>query len=323
MMNVGVLGSGFIAGVFTDGVKKSYKDVKLYAMWGIVKEDVLKFTDYEKHYFDIDEFMNDPKIDVVYIGLPNSVHYEYAMKALKAGKHVLCEKPFCTTYKEAKSLIDYAKKHKLFLYETMMTKHAPNFQKIKNAIKDLGDIKIVECNFTQYSRRYDKFKNGITLPAFNYKLAGGALMDLGVYNVHFIVDLFGSPKSVHYYPNIEKNIDTAGVLVLDYGKFKAISTAAKNCAAESFALIQGDKGHIRLNSTTSRVSSYSIIMNDGKRKDFADKDQSEFAGWKTLYDDFRKIYNKKDYETCYKYLEDTLKVAKVLEDARKSAKMKF
>lgn len=322
-MNVGVLGSGFIAGVFTENVKKFYKDVNLYAMWGIVKDDVLSFTDYQKHYFDINEFMNDPKIDVVYVALPNTVHYEYAMKTLKAGKHVLCEKPFCVTYKQSKTLVDYAKKHKLFLYETMMTSHSPNLERIRKAIKEIGEVKIVECNFSQYSRRYDKFKKGIILPAFDYKLAGGALMDLNVYSVQFIVNLFGMPKKTLYYPNIKRNIDTSGILMLDYGKFKAVSIAAKDCATDSFALIQGDKGRIRLNSTTSRVSSYSVIMNDGKRKDYEDKDHSEFAGWKTLYDDFMKVYKNKDYKTCYKYLDNTLKVVKILDDARRSANMKF
>lgn len=322
-MNVGVLGTGLIAGVFSKNVKKHYKDVSLYAIWGRTKENVLKFSEYKKHYFDIDEFMNDKNIDVVYVALPNAVHYEYALKALKAGKHVLCEKPFCVTYKEAKALSNYAKKHKLLLYNTMMTSHSPNLKKIKKEIINIGEIKLIECNFSQYSRRYNNFKKGIILPAFDYKLAGGALMDINIYNIHFIVDIFGAPKKVQYYPNIERNIDTSGILLLDYGKFKAVSIAAKDSAADSFALIQGDKGRIKLNSTTSRMSSFSLIMNDGKRKDFVDKDQSEFASWKPLYDEFRKIYKNKDYKSCYKYLDNTLIVMKVLSDARKSANMKF
>lgn len=321
-MKIGVIGSGFIIGVFTEGMKQ-YKNVELYAIWGRHEEKIKSFDCFKKYYTNIDDFYNDKEIDVVYVAVPNSLHYEYAMKALKAGKHVLCEKPFCQTYKQTKALIDYAKKKKLFLFETIMTKHAKNFEKIKKAVNDIGDIKLVEVNLSQYSRRYDKFKAGTTLPAFDYKLAGGALMDMGVYNIHFVVDIFGSPKKVTYFPNIEKNVDTSGVCVLDYGKFKASIITAKDCKTQCFGLIQGDKGYIRLNTETSRLASYSIIMNDGKRKDVDDKDQSEFAGWKTLYDAFMKIYKNKDYETCYEYLEDTLRVQKVLDAARASANMKF
>ena len=78
-------------------------------MWGKQFE-----KEFDYYTTDLDKFLNDEKIDVVYIGLPNALHYEYAMKALKHGKHVILEKPFTVHYDESKKLIDYAKKHKLF-----------------------------------------------------------------------------------------------------------------------------------------------------------------------------------------------------------------
>lgn len=321
-MRIGVLGSGFIVSVFVNGMKQ-YKDVKLEAIWGRHKEKIESFKEFNKYYTNIDEFMNDSNIDVVYVALPNSLHYEYAYKALKAGKHVLLEKPFCTTYKEAKTLCDYALKHNLLLFETIMTKHSKAYNKLQNYIKELGEIKIVTGNFSQYSRRYDKFKNGTTLPAFDYKLAGGALMDLGVYNIHFVVDIFGLPKKVNYYPNIVKNVDTSGVLILDYGTFKASLVNAKDCKGPSNAVIEGDKGYIKIGETTSRCASFVYKTNQGKTISFEDNDKTEFAAWKTLYDAFMKLYKKKDFETCAEYLKDTLNVQKVLEQARISANMKF
>lgn len=321
-MKIGVIGSGFIVDVFVKGMK-AYKDVELYAIWGRHEEKIKQFKSFKKYYTNIDDFYNDENIDVVYVAVPNSLHYEYSLKALKSNKHVLCEKPFCQTYKQAKTLIDYAKKNKLLLFETIMTKHARNYKQIQKLVDKLGSIKMVEANYSQYSRRYDKFKNGLTLPAFDYKMAGGALMDLGVYNIHFVSGIFGMPSKISYYPNIEKNVDTSGVLILDYKKFKATLVACKDCKVDSYALIQGDKGYIRLNTTTSRCASYSIVLNDGYRKDVQDKDLSEFAGWKTLYDEFMKLYKKKDYKTCYEYLKQTLIVQKILDGARSSAKMKF
>ena len=320
-MNIGILGSGFIVDVFCEN-SKMYKDINTYAIWGRHEEKIKKFTNFKKYYTNVDEFFNDKNIDVVYVALPNSLHFEYAHKALKAGKHVLLEKPFCLTTKQAKTLMDYAKKQKLFLFETIMTLHAPNYIKLKSFINKIGEIKMVDANFSQYSRRYEKFKNGITLPAFDYKLAGGALLDLGVYNIHFVCGLFGKPKAVNYYPNILKKVDTSGVLVLDYGKFKANLVAAKDCKAECFATIQGDKGYIKVNSTTSRCSSFDIVYNDGTKKSFVGED-GEFVAWKTLYGDIIKIYKKKDYDACYKLLDNTLIVQKVLEQAIKNGKLNY
>ena len=127
-MNIGILGSGFIVDVFVKNAS-IYKDFKLYAIWGRHEDKIKKYDCFKLYTTDIDEFLNDPNIDVVYVALPNSLHYEYAYKALKAGKHVMLEKPFCQNYKQAKTLVDYAKKHNLLLFETIMTKHSKLYKK--------------------------------------------------------------------------------------------------------------------------------------------------------------------------------------------------
>ena len=320
-MNIGILGSGFIVDVFVKN-SKMYKEFNLYAIWGRHEEKIRQYEGFKLYTTDINEFLNDSNIDVVYIALPNALHYEYAYKALKAGKHVLLEKPFCTSVRQAKTLINYAKKHNLIIYETAMTPHSPNYQKAKKYINEIGEIKMIDINFSQYSRRYEKFKNGIILPAFDYKLAGGSLLDLGVYSIHFVVGMFGLPKHTMYFPNISRNVDTSGVLVLDYGKFKANMVSSKDTEAPAYALVQGDKGYIRCNSTTSRCASFDIIMNDGKTISF-ETENNEFSGWKTLYSDFIKLYKRKDLKTFYNLLDETLMVQKVLDDARKFANMKY
>lgn len=314
-MNIGVIGSGFIVDIFCKN-SSMYKELNLYAIWGRHEDKIRRFNNFTKYYTDLDSFLNDKKIDVVYIALPNSLHFEYALKALKANKHVMLEKPFCTNIKDAKTLINLAKKKKLFLFETIMTIHSPKYIEMKKYIDKIGSIKMIDINFSQYSRKYEKFLNGIVLPAFDYQLARGALMDLGVYSIHFVCGLLGKPKNVVYYPNIKRKIDTSGVLIMDYGPFKATLISSKDTRANSYALIQGDKGCLRLNSTTSRCSSFDYIQNDGTIKSFVGED-SEFVGWKYLYGDIIKILKKKDYKTCYKLLNNTLIVQKVLEDARK------
>lgn len=318
-MNVGIIGSGFIVDVFCKNCKM-FKELKPYAIWGRHKEKIESFSGFKRYYTDINDFLDDKNIDVVYIALPNSLHFEYALKALKAKKHVLLEKPFCTSIKEAKTLINYAKKNHLLLYEAIMTLHAPNYLKAKSYINKLGNIKMIDINFSQFSRKYNKFLEGDIKPAFDYKLAGGALMDLGVYSIHFVCGLFGKPRDVIYYPNIVNYVDTSGVLVLDYKTFKASLIFSKDSSSPSHATIQGDKGYIQFNTTTSRCSSFNLVTNDGKRKEFNGED-GEFVGWKTLYKDFINIYKNKDYDTCYKLLNNTIMVQQVLDKARISGNL--
>ena len=319
-MNIGVIGSGFIVETFI-GTSKLIKDFHLTAIWGRHKAKLLKFKDEFDYYTtDLEKILSDKNIDVIYIALPNSLHYEYALKALKHHKHVIVEKPFTVHYKDAKKLVDYAKDNDLLLFEAITTMHNPMYRKMKKLVNKLGDIKIVQANFSQYSRRYDRFKNGEVLPVFNSRLAGGALLDLNVYNVHFVVGMFGKPKKVKYYPNKEKGVDTSGILILDYGKFKATLTAAKDCSGDNFVLIEGDKGNIRCNTTSSRCGSYTLNLHGKESETFYDQDE-EFGAWIYEMKEFNRLYKNMDLKKNYEYNKDTLLVVKVLEDSLKSAKI--
>ncbi|MBR4422210.1 MAG: Gfo/Idh/MocA family oxidoreductase, partial [Erysipelotrichaceae bacterium] len=109
-INIGILGSGFIVPVFIE-MSKLYRQYHLRAIWGRHEEKLLTFKEeFEYYTTDLEAFLSDEKIDVVYIALPNALHYEYALKALEHGKHVILEKPFTVHKKEAKKLIDLAKK---------------------------------------------------------------------------------------------------------------------------------------------------------------------------------------------------------------------
>ena len=90
------------------------------------------------------------------------------------------------------------------------------------------------------SHRYNAFKEEKILPVFDPKKGGGALMDLNLYNIHFIVGLFGVPKSVEYLANIQRDVYTSGILLLDYGDFKVLSIAAKDSGAPVTSTIEGE-----------------------------------------------------------------------------------
>lgn len=321
-MNIGVIGSGFIVGVFVE-CSKRFKNYNLRGIWGRHIEKLNNFkNDFSYVTTDIEMLLCDPLIDVIYVALPNGLHYEYAMKALKHGKDVLLEKPFTVTYKQARTLINYANKHNLLCIEAITTRYNPTYLKMKKEVSKLGEIKMIDCNFSQYSRRYNKFKNGEILPVFNHKLAGGALLDLNVYNIHFVVMMFGKPIKVEYYPNMMKSIDTSGVLILDYGSFKARLVGCKDCQSKSYCLVQGDEGYLISNSTASRCAGYSLVLNNGKRVDY-DSEDSEFVGFVSEFKAFEKLYKTKDKKLINYYNDETIMVSKILEAALNSGKIKY
>ena len=324
MIRVGIIGSGFIVPIFIETTKL----VKGFRYVGIAspQEEQLKALK-EKYgigYYSLnnDDVLSDPDIDVIYIGVPNGLHYEIAKKALENNKHVILEKPFVPYYSQAKKLIDLAKKKNRIIFDAVTMLHMPNYAKIKELTEQVGEIRMVDINFSQYSSRYDKFKKGIILPAFDRKLAGGALMDLGIYNINFVTGLFGEPKKVNYYPNMLKGVDTSGVLVLDYKTFKVNAVCAKDCRAPLLTCIQGDKGCLRSEDASSVIAKFSHIFNDGKKKEYALNKHPEIPHYHE-YMVFKKLFSEMDLKKAQELNEQTLLSVKVLEKALKSADISF
>ena len=243
-MKVGIAGSGMIVPTFLDAAAlvDTMEIGAIYARNAEKRKELSEKYKIPTVYDSYEKLLADPQIDVIYVALPNLLHHSFARQALEAGKHVILEKPFTVTWAEAKELADLAHEKKLYLFEAITTLFNPNYIKMQELLPNLGDIKIVESNFSQYSSRYDAFKKGIIAPVFDPEQAGGAFLDLNIYNVHLVAGLFGKPKAAHYYPNMERGIDTSGILILEYEGFQAVCIGAKDCGAPAGASIQGTKG---------------------------------------------------------------------------------
>ena len=207
-------------------------------------------------------------VDVVYIAVPNLQHVRFARVALEAGKHVIVEKPLAPSAAQTEELVALARHKKVFLFEAVTTQYLENYAKIRELLPRVGTVRLVQCNFSQYSSRYDAFCAGDVQPAFDPACAGGALMDLGVYNVSYIVGLFGEPNQAKYTANMERGIDTSGILTMDYSGFKAVSIAAKDCAAPARYIIQGTKGYIMQKSTANCCGGITFHPNEGKEEHY-------------------------------------------------------
>ena len=265
---------------------------------------------------DYEEILANPTVDTIYIGTPNHTHYDYARKALLAGKHIICEKPFTLLASELEDLVTIAEQKKLFLLEAITNQYLGNFQFLKEQLAQVGEVKIVSCNYSQYSSRYDAFKRGEIAPAFNPEMGGGALRDLNIYNIHLVVGLFGAPQSVQYLANIERDVDTSGMLVMDYGDFKAVCIGAKDCSAEIRSTIQGNKGSLAVLGPTNAMPEVSMTLN-GQDTQVVNQNLPKHR----MYDEFvafEAMMRNQDFTNAKAQLDHSRTVIQVLDQAVKS-----
>lgn len=321
-MRFGTIGTGYIVRAFLDGVYKN--EACLEAVYSRKEETGMAFAKaygVTKVYTDIIDLYRDEDIDVIYVASPNSLHFSQSLEALKHGKHVVVEKPMTSTVEECEILINEAKKRGLFLFEAITNQHLPNYHWIQENLSKIGRIRFVQCNYSQYSSRYDALLAGQTPNVFNPKYSGGALYDINLYNIHFVTGLFGQPNQVHYHCNKHENgIDLSGVAILTYPDFIATCVGAKDSASMNHAQIQGEKGYIYVSQGANGCRS--VELHIGKQVEtFNEQADDNLLYYENI--DFKKIIETKDYEKRDFFLDESLVCMKVLCEARKSAEIKF
>lgn len=327
-MKLAILGTGFIVREGALPALQSVPEIEVTAIFArprsqAVAESLAVQYKIPQVYTDYDELLADKSIDFVYIGLTNSVHYEFGKKALLAGKHVIMEKPFASTVAEVKELCELALQYKLYMFEAVTLLYMPNYQAIKEQLPKLGRITAVQANYSQYSSRYDKYLAGDVQPAFDPELSGGALYDINIYNLNFIIGLFGAPAAVTYTPNIGFNgIDTSGVLQLKYPDFTAFALGAKDSESPCFITVQGEKGWLRVEGAPNELKAFSVSLHGSHQTTryelnrYAQRMIHEFK-------EFARIYQQGDYSSMANGLDTSLIVMAAAESARKGAGIVF
>ncbi|GAA0377691.1 Gfo/Idh/MocA family protein [Bacillus horti] len=325
-MKLGIVGAGKIVIDLLSFIHE-IPDISVQGICGTSKSEH-KLRDLQQQYeipaiYTDFSRMLENDVDTIYVALPNHLHFPFVKQALLRDKHVICEKPFTSNLEEFLELQGLAMERGLILLEAITTLHLQNFKLIKEYMdsNSLGEIKIVQCNYSQYSSRYNAFKQGNILPAFNPDMSGGALMDINIYNIHWVVGLFGSPKRVNYLPNMERDIDTSGVLLLDYESFKAVCVGAKDSTGNSFCSIQGDQGTLQVNSPANTCESFVYTLN---QQDSVNVNQQAHAH--RMYEEFVKfeqIIANQDTETVKLLLEHSRRVMEVVQLAKDSAGLRF
>lgn len=314
-MKLGILGTGMIV----HDLMNTYHELDIDETYVLATErskekaqKLIESNHLQGIYYDYDEML-ESDVDTIYCALPNHLHYVFCKKALEANKNVIIEKPITANAGELEELIELADKNHLMMFEAMNIHYLPSYLSLKKDIEKLGQIKIVSLNYSQYSSRYNAFKEGTVLPAFDYHKAGGVLMDLNVYNIHALVGLFGVPVYYKYMANIEKNIDTSGMMLFDYDDFKAVAIGAKDCRAPLMNIIQGNKAAIVVNTPLSQMTQYTINYNDGtsETKTFETKHRLSYE-----FKEFIRMIKEKDFNKQREMLQISLDICKLMENGR-------
>ena len=246
-LRIGIVGTSMIAHRFADAAKRSGV-VYPYAVCSRAEETGLAFAEAEGGLLvetDFERFLALHELDAVYIASPNALHFGQAMASLRAGKHVLLEKPTTSTLGEYRALAAEAERRGLVLMEAMRPLHDPAFALVGSAIERLGRIRRVDLEYCQYSSRYDRFLRGEVLNAFDPNLSNAALMDIGVYPIALLVALFGLPDRVCSDSLfLENGFEGAGEMLCRYPDFLATVSYSKITDSVSPSVITGERGSL-------------------------------------------------------------------------------
>lgn len=239
----GILSTGVIAKNFADTVGKMNGETRVLAVASRTKESADAFADQygiERRYDSYEALAKDPDVDIVYVATPHSRHYEDMKLMISNGKHVLCEKSFTVDSQQAKEIFALAREKKVFVMEAFWTKILPIYREVEKVVSSgaIGDIRMVTAQYGYTTAREAR--------KFVPELAGGTLLDIGVYAIGFACMFLG-----YEYDAIQSNLvmnsagtDAIDAIILRKGNAVAQLTTAIGAAMPVFGGIYGTKGHI-------------------------------------------------------------------------------
>lgn len=249
MVRFGIVGTNFITDWVIAGARQDGR-FELAAVYSRTRERADEFA--AKHliphtFTSLEEMASSDLIDAVYIASPNFLHASQSILFMQHGKHVLCEKPLASNAREVRLMIEASRKYNVTLMEAMKPTLTPNFRALLEAMPRVGTIRRYFAAYCQYSSRYDKFKEGILLNAFNPEFSNGAMMDIGVYTIYPMVVLFGRPQRITASGILlSSGADGQGAVNFDYAGMNATVLYSKIANSSLPTEIEGEEGNLIL-----------------------------------------------------------------------------
>ncbi|MCL9661130.1 Gfo/Idh/MocA family oxidoreductase [Paenibacillus hunanensis] len=313
-LNWGVVGTGGISNKFIADLPFTSNGVA-YAASSRSMESAEAFVqkyNMTRAYDDYDKMLEDPELDAVYVGTPHPLHKENVLKALHAGKHVLCEKPFTINAGELEEMITLAREKKLFLMEGMWTRFLPPLRKVREWIRDgrIGEVLLTKAEF------------GFRMPwepehrLLNPELGGGALLDTGIYPVSFASMIFGAqPEKILSTAHMgETGVDEQFSIILGYsGGRTATLNGSIRILLPNEAYIHGTEGYIHIPQFLfSREAS--LYVEGEEVETFTDDRECE--GYAFEAEEAGRLILEGKLESDVMPLDESLAIMRILDEVR-------
>lgn len=254
----GIVGPGKIAREFANDLIQ-VSDTELTAVASRNKERAKIFADKYQipHIFDdYNELFQSKDVDVLYIATPHNFHKDLAIRAMKAGKHVLCEKPLGVNVREVNEMISVAREEKVFLMEALWSRFNPTIRKIKELTDngELGILKYINADFAFYA-----LDRPMESRLFNLDLAGGTILDIGIYPIFLAYLFLGKPERIEAISNFnEIGTEIQTSIIFQYKDAQAILNSSFANDSRMSAEIGGTKGNITLEPRFHETQGYQI-----------------------------------------------------------------
>lgn len=303
-LNWGILGTGWIAHEMGEALNRVHGEI--YAVCDTTLEKAQKYAqefNVTKAYGSADEMIKDENIDIVYIATPHNLHYQFLIQSLKAGKHVFCEKAITVNSNQLEEAVAIAKEKNLVICDGVTLFHMPLFKKLKEIVDSgaIGKVKMVQVNFGS-CKEYD-----VNNRFFSKELAGGALLDIGVYATSFARYFMSSkPNTVLTTANyFETGVDeTSGIILRNPEGEMAVIALTMRAKQPKRGVVAGEKGYIEVNNYP-RGDKATITYTEDGRVEVIEAGNTEFA-LDYEVQDMENYINNNDGKQNLTYIRDVM-----------------
>ena len=316
----GILGPGGIAQAFA----KDLTFIKGHTIGAVGSRSIANAQSFAKTfggtaYGSYEELVADSSIDAIYVATPHPAHHDNVILALNAGKPVLCEKPFAVNAQQAQAMVDAAAKNKVALMEAMWARFLPHYAKVREIVASgvLGPILSIHADHGQ--RLADQGIARLVDP----QLAGGALLDLGIYPISFAHMILGNPTSITSKAVMtDRGVDAQTSMIFSYDNgAQAVLTTTMIEQTPCRAVVAGLHGWLEIDRTFYNPASMRVILNDGSVTDYPSAYTGH--GLREQAESFKQIVQSGAVESKVLTWKDTVDIMKSMDTVRSQIGLRY
>ena len=270
-------------------------------------------------YGSYEDLVNDASIDAIYVATPHPAHHDNVILALDSGKAVLCEKPFAVNARQAQAMVDAAERNNVALMEAMWARFLPHYAKVREIIASgvLGPIQSIHADHGQ--RLADRNIPRLVQP----DLAGGALLDLGIYPISFAHMILGNPDSITSSAVMtDKGVDAQTSMLFTYKNgAQSILTTTMIAQTPCRAVVAGLNGWLEIDRTFYNPASMRVVLNDGSITEYPNTFSGH--GLREQAESFKQLVQSGKKQSEILSWKDTIDIMKTMDTVREQIALKY